>query len=79
MRVFRAAWLTTLAAELSSDDIGAYLDWLRRNMGAMTEVDREKAKRIQRALVGEQHKRRSASRASRASTRRQAEGGDHAR
>ena len=60
--LFRPVWLTTRASDLSNDDLGAFLRWLRVNMGAMPEVERERAKLVQRRLFAEQKSRRAQSR-----------------
>jgi hypothetical protein len=54
---FRPAWLGKVET-MTSDDIGAYLVWLRHHMGQMCDPDRANAKRVQSALVSEQKWRR---------------------
>ena len=54
---FRPTWLGK-PETMTSDDIGAYLVWLRHNMGKMSEAHRIKAKRAQHALLSETKRRR---------------------
>jgi hypothetical protein len=52
MLIFRAEWFKPIG-ELTSQQLGDYRSWLRRNMGRMPAQERQRAKEALQALTAE--------------------------
>jgi len=57
MLIFRAEWFKPIC-ELTSQEVGDYRSWLRRNLGQMSAPERRRAKTVLEALTAERGARR---------------------
>jgi hypothetical protein len=61
---FKPEWLQPVPT-LTNDQLGMFGKWLGCNMGAMPVADRDRAKRLRKAVVAELARRRAANPTSR--------------